>query len=74
MPSLRPARPREVVRVLRRLGFEFIRQEGSHAIYRHADGRWVTVPMHEGKDICKGLLAKILKDAKVGPEEFEDLR
>lgn len=62
------------MRVLRRLGFELIRQEGSHAIYRHSDGRWATVPIHQGKDIGKGLLAKILKDAKVTPEKFEELR
>ena len=30
--------------------------------------------MHKGKDLGKGLLRKILKDAKITPEEFEQLR
>jgi predicted RNA binding protein YcfA (HicA-like mRNA interferase family) len=30
--------------------------------------------MHKGKDLGKGILRKILKDAKLGTEEFERLR
>ncbi|HHH41019.1 MAG TPA: addiction module toxin, HicA family, partial [Chloroflexi bacterium] len=41
-----PPRPREVLKVLRRLGFEERRQTGSHRILRHPDGRQVVVPMH----------------------------
>jgi len=74
VPRLRPARPDEVIRVLKRIGFKFIRQEGSHAIYRHPDGRWTTVPVHQGKDIEKGLLRKILRDAGISVKEFEEER
>ena len=41
-----PPRPREVLRVLMRIGFEEKRQTGSHRILRHPDGRQVVVPMH----------------------------
>jgi predicted RNA binding protein YcfA (HicA-like mRNA interferase family) len=60
--------------VLEKLGFAFIRQSGSHAIYRHSDGRWTTVPIHKGRDLGKGILGKILKDAGLTVDEFERLR
>ncbi len=74
MPKLRPAKSDEVTRVLERLGFTCIRQSGSHAVYHHADGRWTTVPIHKGKDLGKGSLRKIIKDAKISIDEFERLR
>ncbi len=74
MPRLRPAHPEEVVRVLQDVGFQFVRQVGSHAVYRHTDGRWTTVPMHRGRDLSKGILHKILRDANITVEAFESLR
>ncbi len=74
MPKLRPAKPDEVTRILEKLGFTCIRQSGSHAVYHHADGRWTTVSMHKGKDLGKGILRKILKDARITVDEFEQLR
>ena len=74
MPKLRPAKPDEVTRVLEKLGFVRVHQSGSHAVYHHADGRWTTVPIHKGRDLGKGILRKILKDAKITVDEFERLR
>jgi len=74
MPKLRPAKPQEVQRVLEKLGFELIRQSGSHAVYRHPDGRWTTVPLHSGKDAAQGILRKIIKDAGLTVDEFEGMR
>lgn len=74
MPKLRPAKSDEVVGVLEKLGFTCIRQSGSHAVYHHPDGRWTTVPIHKGKDLGKGILRKILKDAKITVNEFEQIR
>lgn len=71
MPKLRPAKPEQIIKVLKKLGFVKIRQSGSHAIFRHSDGRWTTVPIHKGRDVGKGLLHKILKDAEISSEEFE---
>jgi len=72
--KLSPAKPEDVIRVLERLGFKRIRQSGSHAVFYHSDGRWTTVPIHKGKDVAKGLLYKILKDADVTYEEFKKLK
>lgn len=74
MSKLRPVKPEEVIRVLERLGFVRIRQSGSHSVFRHPDGRWTTVPVHPGKDIAKGTLRKILRDAGITREEFERLK
>ena len=74
MPELRPAKSEEVIPILAKLGFSCIRQSGSHMIFHHKDGRWTTVPVHKGKDLGKGILSKILKDAKIRVSEFENLR
>ena len=74
MPKLTPDRAEEVVRVLEKLGFSRVRQSGSHAIFRHQDGRWVTVPIYKGRDLGKGILRKILKDAGISVNEFNKMR
>lgn len=35
--------------------------------------RVVTVPVHPGQDISRGLLRKILRDADITPDELRDL-
>ncbi len=40
---------------------------------KHEDNRVVTVPVHKGKTIGKGLLRKILRDAELTIEEFIEL-
>jgi len=74
LPKLTPAKANEVIRVLEKLGFNCIRQSGSHAIYHQPDGKWTTVPIHGGKDLSKGILRKILKDAGISVTEFEQMR
>ncbi len=51
---------RDLVRVLRQLGFEEVRSHGSHFRFVHADGRKTTVPIHTGRDLPRGLLRKIV--------------
>jgi predicted RNA binding protein YcfA (HicA-like mRNA interferase family) len=55
-------KPRELIRLLEKNGFMFIRQSGSHAIYKNLTGKMVVVPIHN-KDIPTGTLNGILKDA-----------
>ncbi len=61
----------EVVRLLERHGFERVRQSGSHLILRHTDGRRVTVPVHKSKDLGRGLLSRIMKDADLSIEDLK---
>ena len=55
-------KPRELVRILEKDGYVFVRQSGSHAIYKKAGKKIIVVPIHS-KDIPKGTLNAILKDA-----------
>lgn len=70
MSRLHPLKPTEVIRILTRLGFEQIRQKGSHIYFRNPDGRSTVVPFHKGEDVGKGLLNAILKDIELSWEEF----
>ena len=73
MPKLPALRGNEVIRVLGKVGFQVIRQKGSHVRMKHEDGRVVTIPVHAGKTIGLGLLSKILRDAELTREEFIEL-
>ena len=68
LPSLKA---REVVRALLRAGFFIHHQKGSHVrLFHKSDSeRKVTVPYHD-RDVPKGTLYNILKQAKLSPEEF----
>jgi predicted RNA binding protein YcfA (HicA-like mRNA interferase family) len=55
---------------LESLGFEPVRQKGSHVYYRHADGRATVVPMHPGEDLGRGLLRSIIRDTELSREAF----
>lgn len=70
MGSLPILKPREVAALLVRLGFQEVRQRGSHRQYRHPDGRCTTVPFHPGRDISPTLLRKIARDIGVTVEEL----
>lgn len=41
MPKLPAFRDVDLIRILERCGFVFKRQRGSHAVYKHSDGRRV---------------------------------
>ena len=62
-------KPRQIIKVLEKKGFRFIRQKGSHRLYRKGAIR-VTVPYH-GKDLKRGTLESILKQAGISKEELE---
>ena len=59
-------------RILLNLGFERTRQKGSHAFYRHPDGRTSTIPHHPGRDLARPLLREILREIEVTPDQFLD--
>jgi predicted RNA binding protein YcfA (HicA-like mRNA interferase family) len=63
-------KPREVTTLLEQLGFEEVRQKGSHKQFRHTDGRGTTVPFHAGRDISPILLRRIAGDIGLTVSEF----
>ena len=70
MTRLRLARYRELSRVAERAGFQWVRCEGSHNVFRNADDRLVVIPDHGSQVIVRPLLRKILRDLGISVEEY----
>lgn len=64
---------REVIKALRRVGYEQDRQQGSHVVLRQASEphRRVVVPDH--KEVAKGTLRAIIKQVGLTLDEFKRL-
>lgn len=73
MSGLPVLKAREVIKVLRQLGFIEIRTRGAHICFKHNDGRFTLVPKHGGEDIGRGLMRQILREINVSPDEFSKL-
>ncbi len=73
MPKLPICSGVEVIKALKKIGYQIDHQTGSHIILRHLQPphRRLTVPNH--KEIAKGTLRKIIKDAGLTVEEFLEL-
>jgi predicted RNA binding protein YcfA (HicA-like mRNA interferase family) len=67
MPKLPILSGQDLVKALERLGFEQIRQRGSHIVLRRGSAGCV-VPMH--KEVKTGTLAGILRQAGVTQDEL----
>jgi len=52
------------------LGFQKVRQKGSHVFYRHPDGRTTTLPYHSGRNLARPLIREILREIELTPEQF----
>jgi predicted RNA binding protein YcfA (HicA-like mRNA interferase family) len=50
------------------IGFVYVRTKGSHAVYRHTDGRIVVIPQHG--TVKRGTLASIARQAGLTAAEF----
>ncbi len=72
LPSLKPI---DVIRKLRKAGFMFDKHaKGSHEIWYHPETqRYTVVPNHPGRDVPKGTLRAIIKEAGLSIEEFINL-
>ncbi|MFL6283197.1 MAG: type II toxin-antitoxin system HicA family toxin [Pyrinomonadaceae bacterium] len=64
---------REVIKALRKVGYEQDRQRGSHVVLRQttAPHRRVVVPDH--KEVAKGTLRAIIKQVGLTVDEFKKL-
>jgi predicted RNA binding protein YcfA (HicA-like mRNA interferase family) len=71
MDSLPIIKPRQVIIALLRSGFYVHHQTGSHArlVHRTRPDLKVTVPVHS-KDMPKGTLRRIIRQADLTVEEF----
>jgi len=62
----------EAVRKFQKAGWISARQKGSHMMLTKPDYQWtLSVPLHD--ELGPGLLRKLLKQAELIPEQFNDL-
>jgi predicted RNA binding protein YcfA (HicA-like mRNA interferase family) len=72
MPKLPAVKPREVIRFLERNGFVLDHASGSHFIYYHPlSKRRAVVPKHN-RDVPKGTLVSLLREAGFSREDLID--
>ena len=64
---------RDMAKALRKLGYEIDHQTGSHIIMRHAaePHRRLSVPDH--KELAKGTLRALIRQAGITPDDFATL-
>jgi len=67
MPKLPRVSGAQVVRALQRLGFQQLRQKGSHVVMRRGD-KGCVVPLHS--ELKVGTLAGVLRQADISVEDF----
>ena len=67
MPKLPHVSGAEIQRALERLGFQKVRQSGSHVVLKR-ESKGCVVPMHG--EVKLGTLAGLLRQAEVSVEEF----
>lgn len=71
MPRLPLLSGKQLIKILAKIGYQPVRQRGSH-IRLSTDGKKsLTVPNY--KQIDRSLLIKILRDAELKPEDFLNL-
>lgn len=73
MGQLAGFRYRQIIKRLKKFGFEFDRQAaGSHEIWFNSEtNHYTTIPNHPG-DMPEGTLRAILKQANITPQDFLD--
>jgi len=72
-PALPSVTGREVVKALVAVGFHQISVKGSHLKMAHPDGRRTIVPIHGSRDLPRGTVASILRQAGLTAAEFAAL-
>jgi len=71
IPSLTPDK---IIKLLEQKGFRLVRTKGSHRIFRNDSTKKMTiVPFHK-KDLPKGTMMEILKQAGIKRDELKKLK
>jgi len=70
MPKLPPVKPRAVIQFLERNGFQLDHSSGSHFIFYHPISRRRAVVPRHNRDMPKGTLIALLKEAGFTRQEL----
>ncbi|WP_419926424.1 type II toxin-antitoxin system HicA family toxin [Candidatus Poriferisocius sp.] len=67
-------KPDQVLRLLRRIGYQKVRQRGSHVLLRAEGRRPIILPLHKGRTVKpKHLRAMLADKAGLSDDEIEAL-
>ena len=69
MPELPHVSGRKAIKIFESLGFEIVRQKGSHVILRKGN-KGCVIPIH--KELAVGTLRSAIKQSGIDIEEFID--
>lgn len=72
MTRLKLINAKTMEKLLLRLGFEKVRQKGSHAFYRHPDGRTTTIPHHKARVLARPLIREILREIEITIDDYNN--
>ena len=70
MSKLQIIDAKRMEKLLLLLGFEKIRQKGSHVFYKHPNGRTTTVPHHKGRVLVRPLIREILREIEITVDDY----
>lgn len=71
MPNIPVIKGQKLIKILLKQGFVLNRINGSHHILIHKEKRLtVSIPVHKGKTLGKGITLAVIKDAGLTIEEF----
>jgi predicted RNA binding protein YcfA (HicA-like mRNA interferase family) len=71
MPKFPSISAFKAIKCFEKIGYEVVRQKGSHIRLHHVHKKPLTIPRH--KTLGTGLLRKLLRDAELTIEQFSDL-
>ena len=72
MSKLRIIDAKRMEKLLFLLGFERVRQKGSHVFYRHLNGRTTTIPHHTGRVLARPLIREILREIELTVDDYNN--
>ena len=72
MSKLKLIDAKTMEKLVLRLGFEKVRQKGSHTFYRHSNGRVTTVPHHKAKVLARPLIREILREIEITIDDYNN--
>lgn len=72
MSKLRIINADQMEKLLFSLGFQKIRQKGSHVFYRHPEGKTTTIPHHKGRVLARPLISEILREVEITLDEYNE--
>lgn len=72
MPQVPLLRPREVIKIFEKFGWQVVRQRGSHSILTK-EGSIATLAIPDHSEVARGTLRSLIQKADLTVEEFTEV-